>query len=355
MKELLCKLDQYSKIFHCLTFWSLPLFTSFLILLFVNLHYSPFFTKKTTPTAPQLDPINKLPLQLQKLQVIHKLETDYPIATSRSPDLQQFKPKPDYYTAPIAQQKKLYTKLQYIAPSVEIRVAIASNAKTTVIASSTTANILDNDGNLIDQLSANKSWQAKVQGVNVVLEDYQFPSIVWVEPTQGGGVYIGDRWYRGRLMLVSQGSTLLVVNYVDLEEYLVSVVGSEMSASVPIEALKAQAVAARSYALTHIFRPANNFYDLGAGERWQAYKGLDSEYNTTQEAVEETAGEILSNQGGVVESLYAASQKIVNKVHGGVGMSQTGAYALAVQGYDYEQILATYYPGAEITRLEMQR
>jgi stage II sporulation protein D len=92
-----------------------------------------------------------------------------------------------------------------------------------------------------------------------------------------------------------------------------------------------------------------------AGERHQAYKGIATEYNTTHQAVGETAGEILSYKGGVVESLYAATQEVVDKAHNGVGMSQNGAYAYANQGYDYRQILGVYYPGVAIALLEEKR
>ena len=94
---------------------------------------------------------------------------------------------------------------------------------------------------------------------------------------------------------------------------------------------------------------------MTSGERHQAYKGIATEYNTTHQAVSETAGEILSSQGGVVESLYGATQEIVNRAHKGAGMSQTGAYAYANFGYDYRQILGTYYPGIEISRLETRK
>ena len=63
----------------------------------------------------------------------------------------------------------------------------------------------------------------------------------------------------------------------------------------------------------HTFRPANEQFDLANDERHQAYKGIATEYNTTHQAVSETAGEILSSQGGVVESLYGATQAIVDK------------------------------------------
>ena len=148
---------------------------------------------------------------------------------------------------------------------------------------------------------------------------------------------------------------ILAINYVDLEQYLASVVGSEIIASAPLAALKAQAIAARSYALVHLARSASSLYDLGASQRWQVYKGLNTEYNTTQAAVSETAGQVLSYQGGIVESTYAATEEIIAKAHGGRGMSQEGAVDLAEQGYGYQQILAVYYPGAEVARLELKR
>ena len=68
--------------------------------------------------------------------------------------------------------------------------------------------------------------------------------------------------------------------------------------------------------------------------------------------VSKTVGEILSYQGGVVESLYGATQAIVDKAHKGAGMSQTGLMLMQIQGYDYREILAVYYPGVAIARLE---
>jgi peptidoglycan hydrolase-like amidase len=191
-------------------------------------------------------------------------------------------------------------------------------------------------------------------GSSLTVGNWQLPPAVWVQPGNGGFVYVGDRWYRGRVLLVSQGSSLLAVNYVDFEHYLYSVVGSEMHANAPAEALKAQAIAARSYALVHMIRPASSWYHLGNTQRWQVYKGLSSEYNTGQQAVDATAGQILSYQGGVVESLYAATDEIVSRAHGGRGMSQTGAYELAKQGNDYQAILSYYYPGVGLARLVLQ-
>ena len=154
--------------------------------------------------------------------------------------------------------------------------------------------------------------QISASGSNILFQKDLLPSTLWIEPTDGGAVFVNS-WYRGKLLLIAQGNKLLAINYVDLEQYLLSVVGSEMSAAVPMEALKAQAVAARSYALVHTFRPANQWFGVTSGERHQVYKGIATEYNTTHQAVSETVGEILSSQGGVVESLYGATQAIVRR------------------------------------------
>jgi peptidoglycan hydrolase-like amidase len=233
-------------------------------------------------------------------------------------------------------------------------VAIEREASSISLGLSTTGVITDRDGKPLQSLRAHQGVWATPAGDGLSLDGSKLPGVVFVQPSQGGLVYVHDRWYRGRILLVSQGSSILVVNYVDLEKYLYSVVGGEMHHNAPRAALKAQAIAARSYALVHMIRPASPWFNLGNTQRWQVYKGLQSEANTTHEAVNATAGEILSYKGGVVESLYAATDEIVSRAHGGRGMSQTGAYELARQGYTYEQILGNYYPGVGLARLVLQ-
>lgn len=252
-------------------------------------------------------------------------------------------------------RQQVAKKTQYSAPQLEIRVAIAQDADSLTIGSSTPAQVVEANGKVLRQLPNGQAFAAQSDSSNnVVIGNARLPSAVWIYPQKGGTIYVGDRWYRGKVLLVAQKQKLLAVNYVDLEHYLASVVGSEMHASAPTEALKAQAVAARSYALVHMVRPASSWFNLGNTQRWQVYKGMNSEYNTTQKAVKDTAGQIISYQGGVVESLYAATDEIVQKAHGGRGMSQTGAYQLAAQGYNYLQILGHYYPGTATARLEIK-
>nr|WP_290226112.1 SpoIID/LytB domain-containing protein [Trichocoleus desertorum] len=238
---------------------------------------------------------------------------------------------------------------------LEIQVAIAVEANSLAIGTSTPGVILDTNGQVLRELPAESAYTAQLDGTGITLNSWQLPSVVYIEPTEGGLVYVGDRWYRGRLLLMVRPSGLLAVNNVLLRDYLYSVVGAEVSPSWPMAALKAQAIAARSYALTYYFKPATDFYHIGDDEQYQVYAGAEKEADRTYQAVNETAGEFISYRGGIVESLYAASDDIVIDAHGGRGMSQLGALKLAEEGYDYRQILGTYYPGTGLARIEVDQ
>ena len=241
-----------------------------------------------------------------------------------------------------------------IDAALEMRVAIAKDKPSLAIGSSTPAQIVDTNGLAYD-IPAQATYPTQPNQPGIRFGDWNMAHAIWIQPSKGGYVYVGDRWYRGRLLLIQDGDHLLAVNYVLLRDYLFSVVGSEMYLDWPIESLRAQAVAARSYALAHHVRPASSEYDLDNTQRFQAYKGVAREANTTHVAVQSTSGEFISYQGGIVESLYAASDQIVIEAHGGRGMSQRGAMELAKQGYTYQQILGTYYPGTGLARLEVEQ
>lgn len=257
---------------------------------------------------------------------------------------------------PSPQKPRNYTKVLAPAASeipVEMRVAIATETNSLAIATSTSGYIFDSTGKFLKQLPAQQPFYAQPDGQTIRLSSQSTASTIWIQAAQGGYVYVGEHWYRGRVKLIVQNTGLLAVNHVNLDDYLYSVVGSEMPSSWPLAALKAQAVAARSYALAQYIRPrhSNDLYHMGSTEAWQVYKGLEGEATATHQAVDSTAGLFLSYKGGLVESLYAATDDIVARAHGGKGMSQTGALNLAQQGYDYLHILGVYYPGAGVSRI----
>ena len=228
---------------------------------------------------------------------------------------------------------------------LEIRVALLGAGANPDLSASGAWQVVSRDGQLLQQGGAGSS-------VNLNQLWLQGPE-AWLQ-TLGTSVLVNGRPYGGRLRLIPESGGLRVVNHVGLETYIGAVVGAEMPSSWSLEALRAQAVAARSYALAHMARPANRHWHLGDTTRWQAYKGLSSSNERTRQAAASTAGMILSYQGAIVESLYAANRQISLEAHGhlGASMSQHGAQDLAKQGYRYNQILGHYYQGASLARLK---
>jgi stage II sporulation protein D len=111
--------------------------------------------------------------------------------------------------------------------------------------------------------------------------------------------------YRGALeTLVNESGELNVVNALALDQYVKGVIPNESPPSWPLEELKAQAVASRSFALTGTVE--GDGFDLYSDTRSQVYKGLESEYTTSDQAEEETAGQVLMYEGQVAETLFSA-------------------------------------------------
>lgn len=192
------------------------------------------------------------------------------------------------------------------AAALEMRVAIEENVGAVTVGSNTTAVVRDSDGQVLGQLPAMGSFTAEAESSGVEVDQW-FDDQIWIEPSEGGFVYISDRWYRGRTLLVKTSGGLTAVNYVDLEHYLYSVLGGEMSGSWPQEALKAQAVAARSYALYRRQKSATPVYDVGDTPTWQVYKGLIDEAPGTISAVNATAGQVLTHSGQIIEAVFHSS------------------------------------------------
>lgn len=131
---------------------------------------------------------------------------------------------------------------------------------------------------------------------------------VWVSAAGGGTVKLkerSERVYRGSLELSAFNGKLAVINELPMDHYLYSVVGAEMSPSWPMEALKAQAVAARSYAryqgmgfqIAHVVDSVLS----------QVYEGTGREAEATLRAVDATSGEVVMYKGAVIEAVFSSS------------------------------------------------
>ncbi len=137
-------------------------------------------------------------------------------------------------------------------------------------------------------------------------------------------VFCKDKWYRGKLIILTNGSKnqITIVNQLKLEDYLLSVVPSEIPSSWEKEVLKAQSVAARSYALGYLGRRKKKGYDLESTVEDQVYLGVSSEKRSTSNAVNQTKNLILvtdenkplialfhSSAGGFTDSIESIWEK----------------------------------------------
>ncbi len=197
---------------------------------------------------------------------------------------------------------------------------------------------------------------------------------VVLRPDSAGYVSAKGKWYRGKLMIKNIDGKLTVINDIDLENYIRGVVPSEMPSSWELEALKAQAIAARSFALANLGKQSKYGYDLKDNTEDQAYNGASAETEKTNKAVDDTLGLVLTYDMKIIPAYYSASaggmtntnawggnlpylhsvfsfDEDVKKNGHGVGMSQHGANNLAKQGYNAYQILQYFYQNVKFARL----
>ncbi|WP_433945906.1 SpoIID/LytB domain-containing protein [Paenibacillus sp. SN-8-1] len=136
-------------------------------------------------------------------------------------------------------------------------------------------------------------------------------AVLWIQGNDSDSDSIqlverSSRKYRGGFELSRVNGQLAVVNELPLDKYLYSVVGGEVYSSWPQEALKAQAVAARTYAL---YQGATKFKVAGLVDTTlsQAYNGVEKEAASIIKAVDSTSGEVLKSNGKLIEGLFSSN------------------------------------------------
>jgi stage II sporulation protein D len=186
------------------------------------------------------------------------------------------------------------------APIARVRVLLGSAASVTV---SSAGAVKLTDANGATGTLEPGTWKLGA-GLKLQLPDtarpQQLVAPVTLAPTTAPLRY--QRPYRGSLVLTSDGKRVTVVNNVGLEQYLYGVVPSEMPHDWHPEALKAQAVVARSYALA--VRRTGGTFDLYPDTRSQVYRGVEGEWPESNAAIDATAGEVLLYQGKVAVTYF---------------------------------------------------
>jgi peptidoglycan hydrolase-like amidase len=270
----------------------------------------------------------------------------------------------------------------FTSPCFAIKVGLLNSVDRTYIGTSTPGQIINARTNkLLYTMSAMTACEIRAYHGSIAIKvlgkyfdlgtDYAV-----IKPGSGGFISTKGKWYRGSFIVYNRGGELTIINHVDIEDYIRGVVPSEMPSSWCYEAHKAQAIAARSYALANLGKRASCGYDLKDTPEDQAYGGASAESLRTNKAVEETKGIVLIYNLKIIPAYYSASaggqtsssgdvwiknlpylksvpsfDDNVKKNGHGVGMSQHGANNLAKNGYNAYQILQYFFNGTKFARI----
>jgi stage II sporulation protein D len=149
--------------------------------------------------------------------------------------------------------------------------------------------------------------QASTRNIRIPEHGLEVEELRLVPRTKDAVIYAGDKMYRGSLEVKWDAPGLMVVNTLDIEEYLYGVVAKEAPAQWEMAALRAQAIVARTYALYKRTRQANRDYDVAAlYTRDQHYEGYGAEHPRTTQAVNDTKGLVLTCHGELIPAYYHA-------------------------------------------------
>ena len=268
-----------------------------------------------------------------------------------------------------------------------IRIGLDEDINKTYVGSSQNAQFIDaNTGNLLFVSRSFFPYTIKAWGNSIAVKvkgrfyDCSTSAIYVQNPDHKGFLATKRRWYRGDIMIYNFEGRLTIVNNLPLEEYLLGVVPSEMPSKWNIEAQKAQAIAARSYAIANLNKRGSRGYDLKDTPQDQAYGGATSETPQTTHAVLSTRGEVLTYDDKIIPAYYHASSggktigagevwnhdlpyiksvdgfdSNVRKKGHGVGMSQYGANNLANKGFSARQILSYFYKDIGFAKLRSKK
>lgn len=268
-------------------------------------------------------------------------------------------------------------------PCYAIKIGLQTGVERIGVGSSNATSLIDaNSNKTICKIDAMKGYEIVPYKNSMAIRlDGKFYQIysdnIVLKPASGGFISAKKKWYRGYLIIQNRGQKLTVINNVDMEDYLKGVVPSEMPSGWELEALKAQAIAARSYAIANLGKRGSLGYDLKDTPEDQAYGGASAETSRTNTAVDETSGLVLTYNYKVISAFYSASAggqtinakeawgsdlpyiRSVNSFDGdvkknghGIGMSQHGANNLAKQGYNAYQILQYFYKNVKFARAD---
>jgi stage II sporulation protein D (peptidoglycan lytic transglycosylase) len=197
-----------------------------------------------------------------------------------------------------------------LAGAVPIRVLLLQNLPTFSFPVPPNYTILTQPAGLLPAEANHwRMFQAQAGSRNIRLLEHgiQLDELRLAPRTKDAVIHAGSQLYRGSLEVKWRAGGLIVVNTLDIEEYLYGVVPKETPTQWEMAALRAQAIVARTYALYKRMRQANRDYDVAAQYiRDQHYEGYGAEHARTTQAVDDTQGLVLTCRGELIPAYYHA-------------------------------------------------
>ncbi|MDD5347961.1 MAG: SpoIID/LytB domain-containing protein [Candidatus Omnitrophica bacterium] len=190
----------------------------------------------------------------------------------------------------------------------QIRVLVLDNVNAVTISTPAPYSIRDADSGkvLVSGTGLNARIWAQKKGINVGGRQSGSGRIV-ITPREGAVITMNNRAYRGALQLSGRTGDLLVANLIDVEDYIKGIAVREISHYWPPEAIKANAVAFRTYALYRREHASRSDYDVTADVFSQSYGGRAAERYRITEAVDATRGEVLYYGGKILPAFYSST------------------------------------------------
>lgn len=204
---------------------------------------------------------------------------------------------------------------QVEAAPLQLRVGVARGLNSALLAANGPASLADDRGRILFRLGASEGWLVSPApgGLHLTGPGGRGATLqggAWLIPDARRAtnlVFLHRRWYRGAAQVLATAEGITLINRVPLESYLYGVVPAEMPHAWPAAALRAQAVAARSYAMSMLGKHQARGYDLCATDDCQVYHGAAVEARSSNAAVEATQGQVLYANGKILAAYFCAS------------------------------------------------
>ncbi len=194
----------------------------------------------------------------------------------------------------------------------QLRIGLAVGVPSATVGGGADLVVTDPSGARLAAIPAGEQWRVAPSGIGVSVQPpgrigstpSEMIAVIATDPSQM--VRVNGRNYRGIVEIVRDTAGITLVNRLLLESYLLGVVSAEMGRRnlAELEALKAQAVVSRTYALRNLRRRAALGFDLHAGVADQVYAGSGSETPEGVEAVGSTRGMVLTYAGAPIDAFY---------------------------------------------------